>query len=430
MKRFFSSFLVLISLIVLGQMYQPIDTADYTERQAFIDKFKQRNDAIGNTLKSEHSGKLGRELKNNLSDFSDYFAEEIADKNFIFHAPLQAYFEGILNEITTANSINQESFNLLISKDNSVNAYCLADGTLVMNLGLLYWLENENQLAGILSHEMAHFLLKHPTASQVAMIQDEIEGKKTLQQVRTQKHNQQDKAFALFKEKIYAQGEESRKQEKQADSLGLVLLEKTRYNTHDFLSALELMIVYDTIKPNGLAPETYKKYFDLPDFPFKDEWLNKEDFSTYDYSQYQEKLDLDSIASHPEAKDRLGYLQSIFPTIKRDTIASQASPSFKKWNEIAAMERIPTYYYTEKYGLALYHCLFRLQRNENEEFYKHWLGKILEKFYESRKNYTLNRYMDRIEPEGQTESYQQFINFIWNMNLVDIERFRDHYAQF
>lgn len=52
-------------------------------------------------------------------------------------------------------------FRFFVIEDPSINAAALPDGTLLINTGLLGALDNEAQLAFVLSHEMAHVLQAH-----------------------------------------------------------------------------------------------------------------------------------------------------------------------------------------------------------------------------------------------------------------------------
>ena len=52
-------------------------------------------------------------------------------------------------------------FRFLVIEDPSVNASALPDGTILIHTGLLGAIENESQLAFVLSHEMAHVLQAH-----------------------------------------------------------------------------------------------------------------------------------------------------------------------------------------------------------------------------------------------------------------------------
>ena len=52
-------------------------------------------------------------------------------------------------------------FRFFVVEDPSINAAALPDGTLLINTGLLGAMENESQLAFVMSHEMAHVLQAH-----------------------------------------------------------------------------------------------------------------------------------------------------------------------------------------------------------------------------------------------------------------------------
>ncbi|MCB0472128.1 MAG: peptidase M48, partial [Flavobacteriaceae bacterium] len=81
------------------------------------------------------------------------------------------------------------------------------------------------------------------------------------------------------------------------------------------------------------------------------------------------------------------------------------------------------------YGLGIYAAMQFLQDKKKEAYTKFWLGKMFEKIYEARKNYNLNRYLDRVKPKDQSESYQQFLNFMWNLKLDEIKHIADHYLK-
>ncbi|HBK82375.1 MAG TPA: peptidase M48, partial [Flavobacterium sp.] len=83
----------------------------------------------------------------------------------------------------------------------------------------------------------------------------------------------------------------------------------------------------------------------------------------------------------------------------------------------------------ENYGYAIYVCLLNIQNQIEVEHHKYWLGKNFELVHEARKNYSLNRYLDRINPKNQSESYQQFLNFMWNLNLNEFSKIATYYKK-
>jgi hypothetical protein len=116
-----------------------------------------------------------------------------------------------------------------------------------------------------------------------------------------------------------------------------------------------------------------------------------------------------------------------FTELKTSAEPEKASETFTTLKKMARMEILPNYFHSEDYGLGIYVAMQFLQDGEEEKYYKGWLGKCFSKIYEARKNYNLNRYLDRIEPKNQSESYQQFLNFMWNLSLDDIKNIADFY---
>ena len=155
--------------------------------------------------------------------------------------------------------------------------------------------------------------------------------------------------------------------------------------------------------------------------------MKNEDFSLYNYDFYKEKLDKDSLSSHPEMTKRIELLQKIFIELKTPEEALKPDKSFEDLQKIARMEILPNLYHSEDYGVGVYAIMQFLQDQEDEEYYKEWLGKVFAKIYEARKNYNLNRYLDRVEPKNQSKSYQQFLNFMWNLSMDDIQNISDFY---
>ena len=124
---------------------------------------------------------------------------------------------------------------------------------------------------------------------------------------------------------------------------------------------------------------------------------------------------------------RINNLKKVFPELKNDVPDEKPSDSYSAVEKIARMETLPNFYHSEDYGVGIYASLQFLQDNEEEKYYKNWLGKCFAKIYEARKNYNLNRYLDRVDPKNQSESYQQFLNFMWNLSLDEIKNIADYY---
>ena len=382
-------------------------------------------------VKEKYIAKYSTKIADDFKGFSKDFVKEINDGSFVFDKKINDYVQDVLTKLRKNYKNIPDNIDILIAKTNSLNAYCLPNNTFVLNMGLFYWLDNEEQFAAVLSHELAHKILEHTTESKKKRI-EELSSKKTANELKTVekiKYGKSDYAFELFKQKLYTTQEEARKHEFEADSLGFEIFKKSSYSQSEFLNALNLMVRYDTIKPKGLKIEIYRKMFDLPNQKFDEKWMLKEDFSSYNYNLFKEKIDKDSISSHPETVDRISRIKKLFPEteIKTENIKSE---KFDEISTIAELEIVPNLYNTENYGGAIYTCLLFLQtETKYEEYYKKWLGSCFSKIYEGRKNYKLNRYLDRIDPKEQSESYQQYLSFVWNLRLNEIKEIADFYSK-
>ncbi|KQT24289.1 peptidase M48 [Chryseobacterium sp. Leaf405] len=426
-KKLLSFSLFYCFIISFGQVYKPIDTADYAQRKDFLKNFSVTNENLIKKNRTDYSGKTGSELSKFYKEFEKDFEKKVKNKDFIFNSVFDAKVKNLIDRLKKNNPQIPQNLKILIAKDNTPNAYCFADGTFVINMGLFNWLNNDDQLASVISHELGHKISEHTLKTLIGIVDQDQMDRVVVQNIKLNKENRNQQAFDVLKSRIYKKGAENRKQEMQADSLGYVLFKNSDFKKEEFINTLKRLEDFDTISPRELKVETYKKYFNLPKQEFKDKWLKKEDFSLYNYDNFKEKLNKDSLKSHPEIALRITYLKKIFPELKAEVKDEKASESYAALEKIARMETLPNFFHSEDYGIGIYSSLQFLQDGEEESYYKKWLGKCFAKIYEARKNYNLNRYLDRVEPKNQSESYQQFLNFMWNLSLDEIKNISDYY---
>jgi len=430
MKKYLLVFFFL-SKLTYAQNYVPIDTADTEKRTFFTESFKKDNIAFSQTISTNYDSKTKRELNKSLNEFNDDFVKKITIGEFSFNKEFLDEIKSIVDEILAKNPTIPKDIKILLSKDGTLNAYCLANGTLVVNMGLFHYMDNEDQIAAIISHEIGHKIAQHALKTQLRRINEELskENKSKIKEIKNAKYNKSEKALDLVKRSLYETGSYRRNNELQADSVGYALYKNTKYKKSEFIEALKLSEKYDTIKPIGFKNEGYKKYFDIPSQPFKQTWLENEDFSSYDYTKYKESIDKDSLASHPEIQERIARLKTNYKELLQKNKPAIATASFSKLEKTAQYEQVPNLYFSEQYGDAIYLCLLHLQKGTNDTYYKEWLGKNFQKIYQGRKTYTLNRSLERIVPKEQSKSYQQYLSFMWNLSLEEIKNIANFYTK-
>lgn len=429
MKKYMLFLLFSFSAICFAQMYKTLDTADYIQRKEFAKNYLANNESLVKDLKTKYSGKAGSELPKIYKELWKDFEAQVRNKDFVFNSVFDAKVKNLIERLRKNNPQIPQNLKILIAKNNTPNAYCFADGTFVINMGLFNWLNNDDQLASVISHELGHKITEHTLKSILKMINQDQMDKMVVQNIKSDKINRNQRAFDVLKNRIYQKGTENRKQEMQADSLGYVVFKNSDFKKNEFINALKRLEDFDTISPRELKVETYKKFFNLPKQEFQDKWLKKEDFSLYNYDHFNQKLNKDSLKTHPEVTMRINNLKKIFPELKTEVTDEKASESYTVLEKIARMETLPNFYHSEDYGVGIYASLQFLQDGEEEKYYKSWLGKCFSKIYDARKNYKLNRYLDRVDPKNQSESYQQFLNFMWNLSLDEIKNIADYYQK-
>lgn len=425
--RLLYALLIVVSCLCFGQVSKAIDTADYLQRKEFLKTFNANNELFIKKLKSQYSGKTGSDLSKIYKEFGTEFEKQVKNKDFIFKSDYDTNVKSLIQRLRNNNPKIPNDLKILIARDNTPNAYCLLDGTFVINMGLFSWLYNEEEIAAVIAHELGHRIEEHSFKLFIGIVENNQQDKQTVKNLKGVTENTNQKAFDILKNRMYKKGAEKRKQEIEADSLGYVIFRNSGFQKIEFANTLKRLQDFDTISPRKLKVETYKKFFELSKQPFKDKWLKKEDFSLYNYNFYKEKLSKDSLASHPEITKRIEKLKKLFPELNQTAEPLKPSESYLALKKAARLEILPNYYHSEDYGLGIYVSLQFLQDGEDEKYYKNWLGKYFAKIYEARKNYNLNRYLDRIEPKDQSESYQQFLSFMWNLSLEEIKNISDYY---
>ncbi len=408
-----------------AQNYVPIDTLDALVRKQYVVEYEKIHKDFKTELEQKYSNPLRRVLLTTFDKVQTDFIKSIEAGDFSYDSRFLAKLEEISHNIQKDNPSLPKNLKMMLSKQGELNAYNLGEGTIVVNMGVFQYLDNEDQLAGIIGHEMAHQALNHVLQTQIRRFEmDKTKSKIAIKEVNKQRYNRGAKALGYYKEVLYAEGEDHRKQEMEADQMGYKLLENTKYQPQEILTAFQLIKQYDTLRFRGVHPDIYKQLFDFPEQPFQEKWLLKEDFSTYQDYSYIDKLDEKAILSHPELDDRILNLAAKH----ENSIKVTASAAFANLKSIAQREQVPNMYFNKEYGAAVYMSLLYIQQKKDVAYYKEWLGKVFAKIYEARKSYKLNRYLDTVTPKTQSESYQQFLSFMWNLNIQEVKNIADYYT--
>lgn len=412
-----------------AQQFPISDTVGQAYAEALSKSYASKNEAFLELLKEEVDDK--KKFRFYESRYKRLFAalnEQIKDGYMVEVPAAAAIVNKIVDEIKANNSIVPQDVQVLLVRNNLPNAYTIGDNVLFVNTGLFYYMQSEDQIACVLAHEIGHLILRHSFKAVSSNYEDHIKSEETVRRIKEHEANRHDRAMEQLKKLIYEGGELTRMHEMQADSICVALIKNTKYQPYALIQVLDIMDKNDTITYDDLNEETYRLMFDVPQQEFNADWLATEDFSSYNYDAYKSKFNEDSVSSHPKAEERIRQLKNTFPELVEQKTDTDSVNHLGSLNSLAEQMRVENLYYNERYGEALYLSLLYLQDDPENKLYLNWLNVNLNKLYEARKSYELNKYMDRVAPNEQTKSYIRFLNFMWNLKLEELEVIAKHYS--
>lgn len=408
-----------------------IDTADTKAIELFSQQYQTKSEHFLQEIKSTAAKKTYKSFNAQYELYVEDFEEKIKDGDFLYDNRTSKLLNDLYLKLKSNNDFGNKDITLSVSKDRSLNAYMTPDDVLVINIGSIYFIPNEGQMTALLAHEMSHSILEHGRKQWLERIEKdnsrELNAK--IDRIRRKKYKRGGAFFDLIKNNIYEEKSKSRQHEFEADSLAILLMKNANVPIGDYMEMMKLSIKYDSITPSGVEPDVYRKYFDLEGQAFKDEWLKQEDYSSYIYNTKIKGLDQDSIASHPDFKDRIASLKRIYPELDKDSLnRSENTDSYDALRTLAEYELLPNLYDTENYGIGVYMAIKMLEKGCDEAYCKQWLGTFFTEMYEAKKKYKLNKYLQAIVPDKHTASYIQFLSLMWNLKLDEMKYIADFYS--
>lgn len=131
-----------------------------TNKAALWNLVRINSNLDANLVSKGYQYDLRKELEDETIDLLQNF-----DKYYGFFNDeyLEDFIQGLLNGIHPITLDDKRPGNLVIRilKTSSPNAFCTPTGTIIITTGLLSTIRSEDELIGVLSHEVAHFVLDH-----------------------------------------------------------------------------------------------------------------------------------------------------------------------------------------------------------------------------------------------------------------------------
>jgi predicted Zn-dependent protease len=103
-------------------------------------------------------GKVDLDLLSEINLLDERFEKE----GVVYHDPaLDAYLTRVGNRVVAEKTLENVEWKFRALRDPVANAFALPNGSIYINTGLLALLDDENQLAAVLAHEVVHVSHRH-----------------------------------------------------------------------------------------------------------------------------------------------------------------------------------------------------------------------------------------------------------------------------
>jgi hypothetical protein len=208
-----------------------------------------------------------------------YGKQELFASGFVYIGwdSLESYLNDVLRLVLPDELKPNQNIHIYPTRDPDYNAFCIHDGSLFLNIGLLADVENEAALAIIIGHEISHFL------------NDDVkEGYFKSMKLYTRRNRNANYTLKLSKARF------DRSIESRADSLGFILAENAGYDISYGISN------YLTFKNLEQYERSKKKQMKLVN-------ASKQDTAVKSDSAEVKAIE-DLLASHPDLTTRIEFL--------------------------------------------------------------------------------------------------------------------------
>jgi Zn-dependent protease with chaperone function len=335
---------------------------------------------------------------------------------------INPYVQGIFKQIVTSNK-ELPPAQLFVIRNPIENAFALGDGTILLNVALLSKLENEDQVAFVICHELAHIYLKHMQKG----IKEHFDTfysesfQKEVKKIIAEEYNINSKLNSLIQNASLNKLYHKRTYEKQADSLGYILLSKAGYDVSQAYAALQLL---DKIEaPYSDQSINFQHHFGCANVNSSIYEKPKKSTSIFAVEPEQPKLfELsDTLKTHPDCKKRMKFIESLSLSYPSATTMSSANTEkFERVKAYSRFETIQSWYDEGNFDRALFETLLHLQENPENSYLQ---SMVLLCLYELKEHMQHHRYSDVVSrvSDYYPANFNEMLETLHNLNLSDFQ---------
>ena len=343
---------------------------------------------------------------------------------------LEPYVQRVFARILAANPQLPATTRLVLSRNPDPNARAAGNSTVLLNLGLLPRLENESQLAYILCHELAHIACHHLETGLrerlLALHSKQL--KEEFRRIINSEYNINSQVKTLALGFSLNTNYHQRRFEKQADSVGFVLLGRTRYDTPQAYRTLQLLDVID--QPEDPRPLPLRSYFSCAEFPrpFGDAPARPASIFTVKAAEKTVLETTDTLKSHPDCGKRMRYVQALAGGRVAAGPQPAGPPEFDRIRRLSRLELVQSWFDYECYDHALFEALQQLGPDPANAYLRGMVQLSLFELREHLQHHTYSEVVSNISPR-QDAGFNALLSALQDLRLDDFRGLSVCFAQ-
>lgn len=354
--------------------------------------------------------KNAKKLREVYTSRTENLLDKLEEGQFLGESELSGYISEIVSEIVDNNPSLKAPDLVLLDRSAVANAYCVGEGTLAVHLGLFHRLENRDQIAFVIAHEIAHWHLNHVDK----MIRHSIEAF-SKRQMKEQGVYERLKAgdTEALSSLVYKSFRYSREVEVEADSMALQLIRNTKYDARAYQ---RMMVILDSVDaPKYESPHFLDNWLYLENYPFKGKWLMPQKTSGL-YNEHAPSFIFgrDSLATHPHISDRVaalnlhgGYKDQAYETIGYPGVDA-VDREVQQWVDY---EIIASSLRTKNYAYCLYYLNHLANTTPKNTFVDSTTVALFYDLYMARKNHDFGKSVPSyLDPDHWLSETVTFLN--------------------
>ncbi|TCJ14212.1 peptidase M48 Ste24p [Flaviaesturariibacter flavus] len=237
---------------------------------------------------------------------TDYVVGAIENKDFIVERDIYNYVDAIITQLQSANKdkIPRKPM-VLIDRSANVNAYSMGGHLIAVNLGLVAFSQNREELALVLAHELAHDALEHADRSMRERAEwlTSAEYKKSLNEVLDSRYERYTRLKKVMETYTFSRTRHNRYHESEADSMAVVFLRNSKiaFEPGVFLRLDSVDRQYQQPLARALG-----SYFTDMGLTIDEAWTQRrtKGLSARNYSFSKGEEMADSLKTHPDCQER------------------------------------------------------------------------------------------------------------------------------